>query len=268
MSASIPFGKYHCNGNDFILIDNRSGGIRLNRAEIARICHRKFGVGGDGLILLNAIPGYDFEMKNYNSDGGECTMCGNGGRALIQFAFDLGIRPEIYRFFAIDGRHEAVLKEGRVELRMQAVREVLETPVGPSLDTGSPHLVVEVVNLLNHDVVEKGRALRSSPRFLPGGINVNFFEERDGKLFVRTYERGVEDETLSCGTGAIATALVVHQRKRLPFPSQGEVSVHCQGGDLQVRFTHLGPSHFDEIWLIGRAEPTFQGVLSASRGQS
>jgi diaminopimelate epimerase len=268
MISTIPFGKYQCNGNDFILIDNRQGGVRLNRAEIARICHRRFGIGGDGLILLNSIPGYDFEMKNYNSDGGECTMCGNGGRALIQFAFDLGIRPEIYRFVAMDGPHEAVLREDRVELKMQAVHEVVETPVGPSLDTGSPHLVVEVENLLNHDVVQEGRALRSSPRFLPGGINVNFFEERDGKLFVRTYERGVEDETLSCGTGAIASALVVHQRKKQPLPSRVDTPVHCQGGDLQIRFTQTGQSSFDEIWLIGRAELAFQGMLSTGRGQS
>lgn len=151
---------------------------------------------------------------------------------------------------------------------MQGVREVTETPVGPALDTGSPHLVVEVSNLLAHDVIQEGRTLRSSPRFLPGGINVNFFEEREDRLFVRTYERGVEDETLSCGTGAIASALVLHQRRKKPFPSEVEMQVHCQGGDLRVRFTRTGSSSFDHIWLIGRAERTFQGVLSTGRGQA
>lgn len=268
MTETVSFSKYQCNGNDFILIDNRQADLRLSRTEISRLCHRRFGVGGDGLILLNSTPGFDFEMKNYNSDGGECTMCGNGGRALIQFAFDLGIRPEVYRFKAIDGPHEALIRSGQVELKMQAVTEIIETPVGPALDTGSPHLVVQVSDLLGQDIVNQGRALRSAPRFLPGGINVNFFEDRDGKLFVRTYERGVEDETLSCGTGAIASAIVVHQRRQLPFPSEVEMPVHCQGGDLQVRFTQLGPRHFDHIWLVGRAERTFKGVFSTGRGQS
>jgi diaminopimelate epimerase len=268
VSLDIPFSKYQCNGNDFVLMDNRPGGIRLNRGEIARICHRRFGVGADGLILLNSTAGYDFEMKNYNSDGGECTMCGNGGRALVQFAFELGIRREHYRFLATDGPHEAAIRSGRVELRMQKVENVTDTPVGPALDTGSPHLVVEVSHLLTHDVLSEGRALRSSPRFLPGGINVNFFEEREGKLFVRTYERGVEDETLSCGTGAIASALVVHQRRKEPFPSKVLMPVHCQGGDLEVRFTQTGPTSFDDIWLVGRAERIYQGTLSTGRGQS
>ncbi|NDG83795.1 MAG: diaminopimelate epimerase [Proteobacteria bacterium] len=257
----MEFAKYQSTGNDFILIDNRKEHFRLSRAEIARLCHRKFGIGADGLILLNPSKHLDFEMKNYNSDGGECSMCGNGGRALIQFARDLGIVKDTYRFSAIDGEHEARVAGDTIELKMRPVPGIVETPVGPTLDTGSPHLVVSVTRLLNHEVVKEGRMFRNSPLFMPGGINTNFFEIRDHRVFLRTYERGVEDETLSCGTGAIATAIVTRQNSGLVPGMPQEVPIHCQGGELRIRFTAESDGSFRDIWLIGPSVRTFQGKL-------
>ena len=258
----IRFVKYQATGNDFILIDNRDGNLKLSRAEIARLCNRRYGIGADGLILLGSAAGFDFEMKNYNSDGGECSMCGNGGRALIRFARDLGVIGDSCRFLAIDGIHEGGIEGDQIRIRMQSVDRVRETPAGPALDTGSPHLVVGIHGLMNHDVVREGRALRNSPLFMPGGINVNFIEENSGRIFIRTYERGVEDETLSCGTGAIAAALVSHQRKHNPTDGAPvEIPVHCQGGVLLIRFTQTGGSQFEKIDLIGPVEKTFEGTL-------
>jgi diaminopimelate epimerase len=256
----IVFFKYQAAGNDFILIDNRNDRLRLSRSEIARLCHRRFGIGADGLILVQSAPGLDFEMKNYNSDGGECSMCGNGGRALIQFVRDLGETREHLRFLAMDGVHEARHSANGIELKMMDVSRITETPAGPALDTGSPHLVIGVKDLLQHEVVKEGRILRNSPVFLPGGINVNFFEIRGDRLFLRTYERGVEDETLSCGTGAIATALVVARDGKDLKPGKEQcVVVHCQGGELPVRFTPAANGSFENIWLSGPVERTFRG---------
>ncbi len=261
MSKPIHFSKYQSTGNDFILIDNRENGFQFSRAEIARLCHRKFGVGADGLILLHAHPQFDFEMKNYNADGGECSMCGNGGRALIQFALDLGLKKNHFVFQAIDGVHEARIVGSQIELKMQKVTQIIETSVGPALNTGSPHLVIEVKNLLNHEVVKEGRALRNSPIFMPGGINVNFYEQNGGNIFLRTYERGVEDETLSCGTGAIATAIITTRARHLALNESIEVPIHCQGGDLKIRFKPVSSQDFEDIWLIGPSVKTFEGVI-------
>jgi diaminopimelate epimerase len=253
------FVKFHGTGNDFILIDNRKGDFSLTRAQIAELCHRRFGIGADGLLLLNSHPDYDFQMINYNSDGGECTMCGNGGRTLVQFASDLGIKKDHYRFLAVDGEHEAYLKNGKVELKMQDVKGFTETPVGTSLDTGSPHLVVKVSGLLDYDIVSQGRKLRNSTLFLPAGINVNFTESRDDLLFVRTYERGVEDETLSCGTGAIASAIVSSLSDTKPGMKR-EVNLQSPGGKLTIRFERKSETEFQNIWLIGETKRVFHGT--------
>lgn len=252
----IPFAKYQGTGNDFILIDNREQKFSdLTRAQIARLCDRRFGVGSDGLILLNAHPRFDFEMKNYNSDGGECSMCGNGGRSLVEFARTKGILKELYRFWAIDGEHEArVTQDSRgqsiVHLKMKDVRDVRDTPAGAMLDTGSPHLVCKTNQLMTFDVVTEGRKLRNSAMFMPAGINVNFVEDYGGKIFVRTYERGVEDETLSCGTGIIAAALVC-----------SATEIETRGGMLHVQFTKKNETEFQNIWLMGPAQQTFEGVI-------
>ena len=257
----LNFSKYQGTGNDFILIDNRLGSLDLNRAKISELCNRRFGIGGDGLILLNSHPEYDFRMSNYNADGGECTMCGNGGRALVQFAFDLGIKKEFYRFLAGDGAHEAIIdRSGSVQLKMKDVLELRKTPVGMALDTGSPHLVVLTKDLLGLDVASEGRRLRTSSLFMPSGINVNFVEIKDSNFFIRTYERGVEDETLSCGTGAIASAIVC-TLSDTEISKKREVIIQCQGGKLSVRFERLSENEFKDIWLFGEVKLVFQGSV-------
>jgi len=260
----LQFSKYQGTGNDFILIDNRkSEWSSLTRAQIAKLCDRRFGIGADGLILLNHHRDADFEMKNYNSDGGECSMCGNGARSLVQFAHHLGIRDrgiavkKPYQFAAIDGAHEAYFQDDKIHLKMQDVKEVRETPVGFFLNTGSPHLVTHRLNLMTYNVVEEGRKLRTSPMFMPGGVNVNFVESYGDKIFVRTYERGVEDETLSCGTGNIASALTA-----FPHPmGKHRVEVETRGGKLFVEFKKVSDEHYEEIWLIGPALKTFDGFV-------
>jgi diaminopimelate epimerase len=257
---SLTFSKYQGTGNDFILIDNRVSSFSLNREQIAGLCHRRFGVGADGLILLNAHPDYDFQMINYNSDGGECSMCGNGGRSLVQFAFDLGIKKEHYRFLAVDGEHQANLKEGRVELKMQNVTQIKKTELGIALNTGSPHLVIFKTDVENLDVRKEGEILRHADLFKPDGINVNFIEVRENSVLLRTFERGVEDETLSCGTGAIASAIV----SKLSDTKNGqshELITESPGGRLTIRFKRVAENQFDDIWLIGEAKKVFTGLV-------
>ena len=258
MKFELPFTKYQSTGNDFILIDARDEKTReqvlsLTRAEIARVCDRRFGIGGDGFILLLTHPDYDFEMKNYNSDGGECTMCGNGARALVQFARSRGIARDHYRFIAIDGEHEAKVEQNLVHVKMKDVEAGVPTPAGITFDTGSPHLICKVSGLIDYPVVQEGRKLRNSPLFMPAGINVNFVEEVSGQFFIRTYERGVEDETLSCGTGVIGAALAMEN------PS-GETTFQTRGGTIRVKFTKMGQS-FRDIWLIGPSVRTFEGII-------
>lgn len=255
---NLQFTKFQSAGNDFILLDARSDAKQkeiatLSRSEIAHICNRRFGVGADGLILLLSHPNYDFEMKNFNSDGGECSMCGNGARALVRFARQLGIKKDHYRFTASDGEHEARINGNLVEVKMRDVETGTPTPLGLTFNTGSPHLVCKVTGLMEYPVVTEGRKIRNSSLFMPTGINVNFIEEVAGQLFIRTYERGVEDETLSCGTGVIAAALATEQNR-------SETSIQTRGGMLKVRFEKAG-SGFKNIWLIGPAEPTFEGLI-------
>jgi diaminopimelate epimerase len=257
----VPFFKYQGTGNDFILIDQRKHDYQLNREQIEKLCDRRFGIGADGLILLNQREGYDFEMKTYNADGNESSMCGNGGRTLVQFANDLGIQPSSpekgYRFIAIDGEHEALIQNSLVHLKMQDVLEVKNTPAGKSLNTGSPHLVCQVQNLDQLDVFTEGRTLRHSPLFAPAGTNVNFVENQNGALKIRTFERGVEDETLSCGTGIIAAALTSADHP----VGQHEVSLQARGGLIRVRFEKAKDQSFRQVWLIGPAQMTFQGSV-------
>jgi diaminopimelate epimerase len=255
MNPEFSFIKYHGTGNDFILIDHRQDQLgHLSRATISKICDRRFGIGGDGLILLQSHPEFDFEMKNFNSDGGECSMCGNGARTLIQFARDLGYQQNHFRFLASDGAHEAKLEGDLIAIKMKDVLTVTTTPLGPLMDTGSPHLVIKKDGLMTFHVTPAGREIRNSALFMPGGVNVNFVEAYDDHLFVRTYERGVEDETLSCGTGVIAAALANSK-------ADGAQSsrIQTRGGILEVRFDRKSKTHFENIWLVGPAIATFKG---------
>jgi diaminopimelate epimerase len=254
----LNFYKYHGTGNDFIIIDNRKGEIELTKKQVKFLCDRRFGIGADGLMLLNTKPGYDFEMKYYNSDGRESTMCGNGGRCLVKFASEMGIKRSEYKFIAIDGEHEADMDDdGWVNLKMQDVNKVDHNWGDAIVNTGSPHYVKPVNDIKGLNVYQEGRDIRYSRQFEKEGINVNFVEQDEDHIFVRTYERGVEDETLSCGTGVTAAALVSAHNDR----GFNRVEVETMGGKLAVEFDKIDDEHFTNIWLCGPAELVFKGEM-------
>jgi diaminopimelate epimerase len=256
----IQFYKYQGTGNDFVILDNRGQQYNdLSVEQINQICHRRFGIGADGLMLLNLHPDYDFEMKYYNADGRVSSMCGNGGRCLVKFAYDIGIVRTMYKFIAIDGEHEATVDmDGTVALRMNDVNEVKYVNDHFILNTGSPHFVELTRDVMKLDVFEKGRAIRNSPEFKENGINVNFVEqlEEPYRIIVRTYERGVEDETYSCGTGVTAAALVCHHNDN----GFNRVEIQTLGGNLSVEYDKIG-DRFQNIWLHGPAKRVFTGEM-------
>jgi len=201
----IQFSKYQGTGNDFVIIDNREGNIALSQSQIAFICDRRKGIGADGLMLLGNEKGFDFSMTYYNADGNEGSMCGNGGRCLVQFAHDMGIVKDHYHFIAVDGPHEATMDHhGWVHLKMSEVNAVEQGNNFHVTNTGSPHYIKQVKDINTLDVYNEGKSIRYNDRFSKEGINVNFVEQQQDGLFVRTYERGVENETYSCGTGVTA----------------------------------------------------------------
>jgi diaminopimelate epimerase len=256
----ISFQKYQGTGNDFVILDNRTKDSSLTASHIRHICDRRFGVGGDGLMLLNEKEGYDFEMKYYNADGRESSMCGNGGRCLVKFAYELGIHKNVYHFMASDGLHEAEIDtDGTVSLRMQDVNRVAKFHGDFILNTGSPHYIKMVNDVMNVDVFKKGRDIRYSKEFEQEGINVNFVEHLsdDDKILVRTYERGVEDETWSCGTGVTAAALICYHNEN----GFNDVQVKTLGGTLTVEFDRMDDNHYTNIWLSGPAEKVFEGSI-------
>ena len=256
----IEFHKYQGTGNDFIIIDNRNGlNLSLNTEQVKNLCDRRFGIGADGLMLLNDKQDYDFEMIYYNADGREGSMCGNGGRCLVKFAESVGIQKELYKFIASDGEHEAKIDtNGTVLLKMNDVDVIVNHHSDFMLDTGSPHYVKFVPQLASLDVFKKGSEIRYSREFEKEGINVNFVEQMDepDKIFVRTYERGVENETLSCGTGVTAAALVCFHNEN----GFNEVEVKTLGGKLNVEFDRIEDGKFRNIWLCGPAEKVFEGT--------
>lgn len=254
------FFKYQGTGNDFILIDNRLQTFQASADQIAFLCHRRFGIGADGLICLEHGPeGFDFQMVYYNADGHESSMCGNGGRCLVQFAHDLGIIATQTRFLAIDGPHDATVTPEVISLKMMDVVDIHEETTHFFLQTGSPHYVAFVPDVTSYAVAASGASIRYAPEWVAkGGTNVNFVEcKSDQTLFVRTYERGVEDETLSCGTGVTACALATHLAKGWPSPIQ----IQTLGGTLSVAFAK-SPSGFHEIYLTGPAKQVFSGTIS------
>lgn len=259
---NIQFYKYQGTGNDFIILDNRKKEYyNLGEEQVKKLCDRKFGIGADGLMLLDDHAGYDFEMKYYNSDGREGSMCGNGGRCLVKFANYMGINKNSYLFIATDGEHEAQINEdGIVSLRMQNVPAIKEYFGDFILNTGSPHYVQLVRDVMTTDVYKKGRDIRYSKNFEQEGINVNFVEtvDNEDKIIVRTYERGVEDETLSCGTGVTAAALVCYHNDN----GFNRVEVQTLGGNLAVEYDRLMESGFENIWLSGPAEKVFEGEIT------
>lgn len=256
----LTFSKYQGTGNDFIIADNRNGEYNsLSQKQIRLLCDRRFGIGADGLMLLQERAGYDFEMKYYNADGKEGSMCGNGGRCMAKFVYHLGIHRELYKFLAIDGVHEAEIDtDGIVSLRMKDVRAIRKFHGDYVLDTGSPHYIKMVSHVMEMDIYKKGYEIRHSKEFEDEGINVNFVEqtEEPDKIIVRTFERGVEDETLSCGTGVTAAALVCYHNEN----GFNEVEVKTLGGLISVEFDRIDDNRYENIWLCGPAEKVFDGT--------
>ena len=255
----MTFYKYEGTGNDFILIDNRNGDLSLTSEVVQRLCDRHFGIGADGLMLLELVAGYDFKMVYYNSDGNESTMCGNGGRCIAAFARKLGLIHNMARFVAVDGEHTATIgDDGLVSLHMKDVADV-ENHAGYSLlNTGSPHYIKWVPDTASINVVSEGRVIRNLPEFQPKGINVNFVARHNAKLAVRTYERGVEEETLSCGTGVTAAAIASTGNMTGEF----SLDVETRGGKLIVKFTKHTPHSATHVLLIGPATFVFAGEIS------
>ena len=258
----LSFYKYHGTGNDFILADNRNGQFIPEKRIIAGLCDRRFGIGADGLITLNEAPGFDFGMRYFNSDGNESTMCGNGGRCIVAFADLLSLSHGNSRFLAADGQHTGYVlsKDGDVydvKISMNDVPDYRRFKEDFILNTGSPHLVRFVQDVENVDVVKEGRTARHLDDFKPEGINVNFVEDKGGHIFVRSYERGVEDETLSCGTGVTASSLAYAATREI---NEGIIPVITRGGLLNLHFKKKGAG-FTDIWLEGPAVKVFQSTI-------
>ena len=251
------FFKYQGTGNDFVMIDNREGGFDDTIKNVEFLCNRRFGIGADGLILIENADEFDFKMRYFNADGKEGSMCGNGGRCAVMFASDLGIFEKTTSFTAVDGPHHATVSDNIVSLSMIDVEGIFNEINGYFLNTGSPHLVIFEEDLDNLNVKTQGAAIRYSDYWVGrGGVNVNFVQIIDNEnIKVRTYERGVEDETFSCGTGVTAAAIASSEMKGL---SQ-KLNIQTLGGKLGVSFEKV--QKFSEILLKGPALFVFEGEV-------
>lgn len=256
----LHFKKYQGTGNDFIIIDNRQNLYDL--LDVAYLCHPKFGIGGDGLMLLQNKADYDFEMVYYNSDGNISSMCGNGGRCIVDFAKRLGVfSGHNTRFKAADGPHDAIWEEDFVELKMQDVTRIERRGRDYVLNTGSPHYVVFASAIDTMEIVDEASLIRYNAEFSTEGINVNFVEilEDSNQILVRTYERGVEDETLSCGTGVTASAIALSEQLQFP-DGDYTIGIQTPGGNLVVKYTKNQGS-YTNVWLCGPATEVFTGEI-------
>ncbi len=255
------FYKYQGAGNDFILIDNRLQQFNHRRPElIARLCNRRFGIGADGILFLQVKEAFDFEMAYYNADGKPSSMCGNGGRCIVAFAKFLGLIEKETNFLAVDGAHYATISESGDWVSLQMINVDTIDHDGPAyvLDTGSPHYVELVKDLEHKNVYQDGSAIRNNSTYQKDGINVNFVEPLNDGYFVRTFERGVEDETYACGTGVTAVALAMANHNK----QSGAVftPIKVLGGDLNVKFNYDGATYSD-IFLEGPAVQVFSGEI-------
>lgn len=258
----IHFYKYQGAGNDFVVIDDRSRSFDIdNQPLVEYLCDRRFGIGGDGLMLLRDHPELDFEMVYFNSDGRVGSMCGNGGRCIVHFAHFLGLFTDKTTFMAADGLHEAHIDaSGLIHLKMNPPADIEKGEDFFFLNTGSPHYVRFEEDLDDIHVYAEGRTIRNSERFSPAGTNVNFAQVKgDQWLRVRTYERGVEDETLACGTGVTAAVIAMHEQFGTPSP----VEVDVEGGRLFVSFQEQD-GRYEQLYLIGPAVQVFEGRIQIS----
>jgi diaminopimelate epimerase len=257
----IHFFKYQGTGNDFIIMDNLDNRYdSLTNKQVSFLCDRRFGIGADGLMMLNKKDGFDFEMKYFNADGNIGSMCGNGSRCLVSFARHQKLIKESCNFLAYDGPHEAKINDDHtVSVKMQDVNGIQKHKGVFTLNTGSPHYISFVRDIDSINVKQDGSEIRYSKEFAENGINVNFVElqAKVEEIKVRTYERGVEDETLSCGTGVTASALVCYHNDN----GYNNVIVQTKGGTLTVEFNRVAEGIFKDIWLSGPAVKVFEGTI-------
>ena len=259
--TAINFSKYQGTGNDFILIDKRKMELNWDIHIIKKLCDRKFGIGADGLIFIEDDPSLDFYMQYYNADGNQASLCGNGGRCAVDFAKKLKIiSSNKVCFRAIDGIHKAIIEKNKISLEILDVKEIIkeEDKGAIFLDTGSPHVVKFLNNLDKIDVYKQGRAIRYNPLYKEKGVNVNFVEILShDTIKIRTYERGVENETLSCGTGVSAAAIVSYEMKKI---NTTNIFIETKGGPLEVSF-HKEKGVYKKIWLSGEVGFVFKGSI-------
>ncbi len=253
---STHFYKYHGAGNDFIIIDNRNNIFDKNAEQlIKKLCHRQFGIGADGLMLLESDKILDFKMIYYNSNGLEGTMCGNGGRCIVAFAKSLNLISDLTNFNASDGPHQAKIDGEIIHLKMSDVTNIKELEDGYFVNTGSPHFVCKNPSPFETDINAVGKKIRNQKRFLPDGVNVNFISEKNNVIEIATFERGVEAETLSCGTGSVASAVAAAFNKN---DGHYVYKINAKGGKLQVSFNKENNT-YTNIWLSGPAVKVFEG---------
>ncbi|MEH3113360.1 diaminopimelate epimerase [Pedobacter terrae] len=257
----INFFKYQGAGNDFILINHTDDlSKNIDNQTIERLCHRRFGIGADGLMLITKHEDYDFEMHYFNADGKLGSMCGNGGRCIVAFAKQLGIIDQETNFLAVDGPHYARISENGewVDLQMIDVDAITKDGEAYVLNTGSPHYVMLQSDLKDFDVFTEGKNIRYHSTYAEKGINVNFVEDKGDYLFVRTYERGVEDETYACGTGVTAVAMAMAKHKNQTGHIKTDIKV--LGGDIKIEFDYDGKT-FTNVFLCGPAKLVFEGEV-------
>jgi len=255
----INFSKYNGAGNDFILIDDRENLINDNKSLISYLCNRHFGIGGDGLIILKESNNSDFEILHYTSDGNLGSLCGNGSRCAVLFAYNKDIISKKTVFHAFDGIHNAeILDNGLIRMEMKVNSDIVSNSYGIWLDTGSPHLVIEKNDTDKLDVNNEGRLIRYNDFYKEEGVNVNFVEKiSDDHFKIRTYERGVENETLACGTGSTASAICMNF---LGKTNSSNITMQCKGGDLNVQF-NSSEKGYKEISITGPAKLVFEGFI-------
>ena len=256
----LQFEKYQGTGNDFVMIDNREKRFNAMELPVSALCDRKFGIGADGVIVIEHHDSLDFNMIYFNPDGSQ-SFCGNGSRCAVAFAHSLGMIGDETNFLSTDGAHFAQMRNGLIELKMHDVTQVERVQSDFVINTGSPHYLRFVSDVNDIDIIPNAKEIRYNERFAKEGINVNFIEQKsDGGIRIRTYERGVEDETLSCGTGVTAAVLGDFLNHGAKASSSTNTIVDSRGGTLSVRFTY-SDNHFTNIFLVGPARKTYTGEI-------
>ena len=255
----ISFSKYNGAGNDFIIIDDINRNIKLTKSQIYKLCNRNLGIGADGLILIRKSSKTDFEIIHYTSDGNLGSLCGNGSRCAILYAYRNNIINKNTVFKAFDGIHRAeIINDELITMQMKLNSRIIKNEYGIWLDTGSPHLIVESTNTDKIDVKNAGRSIRYNSYYKEKGVNVNFVERVSDEVFkIRTYERGVEDETRACGTGSTASAICMNY---IGKTNSNYIKMKCLGGDLEVQFLKTNKNYLD-ITITGPAKLVFEGVI-------